>query len=373
MKTINFFSRIKSLFFEFKFWSSTLIFFAAGVVSIQCAEAELVWPAVLNMLVNIYAVYKINTSVKVINALTKSDKNIDQDQIRKNLRAMKKIDGYVGDTANYLILNAKKQFGIQNEIQKSSDETNKIFTSVESKIKEADKISDSVRLQAVQGREAMGKLSTTVGKLEPIQSSMTEFQETLKDIASKLESIDGILFATQLIGFNANIEAARAGEHGRAFSVVANEVGKLAKQIEELSQDIQGKLSNGLDKMKNISQEIKGAVGDSASLIRETKTELELFMTNVTNVLDEIGGAGKSLAQYGELVKTTNTHLEQITKVSNAMGTAAANVRLVQVFIEESVKSVSHYLGDDSLKAASTLDVKLIKNKIENKTVKLAS
>lgn len=56
-------------------------------------------------------------------------------------------------------------------------------------------------------------------------------QDLLAELRTALERIVEVNRATSIISMNARVEAARVGVHGAAFSVIAEEMGRLSKQV----------------------------------------------------------------------------------------------------------------------------------------------
>lgn len=81
--------------------------------------------------------------------------------------------------------------------------------------------------EAQEALEESRTLEAAIGKQN------LRLEETMKELASIVSTIDSIADQTTMLALNATIEAAHAGEQGLGFSVVANEVKKLAHDTRE--------------------------------------------------------------------------------------------------------------------------------------------
>ncbi|KIU05299.1 methyl-accepting chemotaxis protein [Bacillus subtilis] len=146
---------------------------------------------------------------------------------------------------------AIEQFSNGNEEQSEKVESSSHQLNLMNEgLQQVSQTSSDITKASIQSTEIAGTgekfVQQTVGQMNSINQSVQQAEAVVKglegkskDITSILRVINGIADQTNLLALNAAIEAARAEESGRGFSVVAEEVRKLAVQSADSAKEIE--------------------------------------------------------------------------------------------------------------------------------------
>jgi methyl-accepting chemotaxis protein len=137
----------------------------------------------------------------------------------------------------------------------------------------ADKLSKSARNSAGIGIEQMNNLVAT----------MAVINDTSEQISLILQSINEIADQTNLLALNAQIEAARAGDAGNGFTVVANEVAKLAERCSIASKQTEGMIKATLEAVQKGDDEVM----ITAKILKDTEDQIDVAAEAMHHILDE--------------------------------------------------------------------------------------
>lgn len=130
--------------------------------------------------------------------------------------------------------------------------------------------------------------------------------KVVNEISSMADSIAAIATQTKLLALNAAIESARAGEHGRGFSIVAEEVRKLAEESAHTVENIQA-----------LTHKVQESMG---IMVATSKELLEFLDEKVRSDYDAFVHVGQQYQTDANTFTVLTTEIErQLTEVSKEM------------------------------------------------------
>jgi methyl-accepting chemotaxis protein len=179
-------------------------------------------------------------------------------------------------------------------------------------------IADVARSTHLASEQARQSASLVAGGIERIRSMVgvvTAISENTKQISKFAEAIQRIASQTNMLALNAAIEAARAGEHGKGFTVVAEEVRKLAEGSRGLAEDISGEVRQAevqAEKGVQMSAEVQGMMQEIAVGVRETDKLIGAIAAAMEEQQMTVAGINRNVAELTRIGQSNATAAEEI-------------------------------------------------------------
>ncbi|GIP33745.1 methyl-accepting chemotaxis protein [Paenibacillus sp. J2TS4] len=188
-----------------------------------------------------------------------------------------------------------------------------------------------LKKQAILTNHSMGQIVEAIALLNERTGKISEIVNTVSDIAAQ----------TNLLALNASIEAARAGDAGRGFTIVADEVKKLANQSQDalgLIGSIINEISGETENTLSIIQESNQIIQQQDVAVSDTDSAFRTIMSTVESNTEQI----RSIAEHIKETARQKESIIQAMEIANSVTEeTAAGTEEVSATVEQQSDSIS--------------------------------
>jgi twitching motility protein PilJ len=312
---------------------------ADGDLTVQASVTEDVTGAIADS-IN-FTIEELRTLVKGINSAT--------DQVTKATQEAQSISNRLFEAsqrqnreihdASASVLQMAQSI---NEVSQSAAQSAKV---AHQSLAAAEKGAQSVQNQISGMNEIRAQIQDTSKRIKRLGESSLEIGEIVELISDLTEQ-------TNILALNAAIQAASAGEAGRGFTVVAEEVQRLAersgeatKQIEAIVKTIQADTQDAVAAMEKSTvgvvegtklsdtaggalEEIRRVSRELAELISSISAQTQKQSASVTDVTRGMQGILQITEETTEGTKQTNVSIGQLTKLAAELRSSVAGFKV---------------------------------------------
>ncbi|HVR39427.1 MAG TPA: methyl-accepting chemotaxis protein, partial [Thermoanaerobaculia bacterium] len=312
---------------------------ADGDLTVQASVTEDVTGAIADS-IN-FTIEELRTLVKGINSAT--------DQVTKATQEAQSISNRLFEAsqrqnreihdASASVLQMAQSI---NEVSQSAGQSAKV---AHQSLAAAEKGAQSVQNQISGMNEIRAQIQDTSKRIKRLGESSLEIGEIVELISDLTEQ-------TNILALNAAIQAASAGEAGRGFTVVAEEVQRLAersgeatKQIEAIVKTIQADTQDAVAAMEKSTvgvvegtklsdtaggalEEIRRVSRELAELISSISAQTQKQSASVTDVTRGMQGILQITEETTEGTKQTNVSIGQLTKLAAELRSSVAGFKV---------------------------------------------
>lgn len=248
----------------------------------------------------------------------------------------------ISSGSQYINNSTNEQKKLTLNANQAAEDMQAKFSDLRKSLEEINKLGDKINLVIKDGKNAMSLTGEAMSLIRETSAKNSKTIKLMKEIASQ----------TNLLALNASIEAARAGESGKGFSVVADEVGKLAQKstayTKEITDNIQKSLENVdagnkstknvmkvFDKIVNDYSEIDEAIYTGRKALEDFESYKETIIKSIKSLDDNAANIRNITSEQDIAIKETTESIMKVSQEANTTNIAIEDFQELLNFLKE--------------------------------------
>lgn len=249
---------------------------------------------------------------------------------------------------------------LQNNIQGQDELIVESSAGINQLLGSINKISEITEQDKIAAEKLMKDSKTGNSSIEEAFNRIQGITSNVEYILEMVDIIKEIANQTNLLAMNAAIEAAHAGDSGRGFSVVAEEIRRLAERASESSAQIKERTSSivedisfaveGSNMAQKVLEDITGGIGTVYNSIAEIYDYLKEMAIGSQEILGSIesmrSGSSELLRESRDIrsnVDDVDNNIGSLLELTNQVNAGTDEIQVGVALIVTSMEKISHH------------------------------